>query len=1290
LAASGAGNIQFTTANVATTQVGQIVVTPVLNGCSGVADTFQIIISPRPLVNDVADVVQCSGQNVAVIFTGNQPAAIYDWTNDNPSIGLAAAGSGNLNFIGQNVLATPQTATITVTPHLDTCFGVAKIFRITIKPTPSVSATRDTILCGSMNVTLPFTTMPIAGATVSWTNANTAIGLAASGNGDVIFTTNNVTSIQTSQVIATPILNGCLGQNDTFNITISPTPTVNDMTDITKCGGDSLSFAFAGSIASAVYNWTNDNPTIGLPASGTGNLNFKTAQVSTNQTATITVTPTLNGCNGTPKIFKINVKPTPSVSATSDTIVCGTTPLTIAFSGNQAGSNFEWTNSNPLIGLTANGIGNISFTTGAVAVLQTGQIVVTPVLNGCYGQKDTFNLSVTPSPTVDDVANRTICGGDNLLVPFTGSQSSALFSWTNDNPSIGLAAAGTGDLNFISTNATTTQTAHISVTPTLGACIGATKTFTITIKPTSSVLATLDTTFCGDMAAAVNFTTNLSGTTVSWTNSNPAIGLAASGVGNIAFTTANVSTAQTAQIIVAPNLNGCTGAKDTFALQVTPTPIVFTVADQTYCGSEIVAVNFGSNVPNTTFTWINDNPNIGLAATGSGNLSFITNSSMTTQVAFISVTPTIGGCAGVPKTFKITVNPTPTITPTADQQVCTGQAVRLNFAADMSGTVFNWTNNNTRIGLATAGTGNIRINAAPSVSTVQTGTVIVTPEAVGCLGKPDTFTIKVSPTPIMDVVDDITICSGDSIDVAFAGSQAGITYNWEHTNTLISLPQSGTGDIAARITSNSTATQIVTITVTPTLNGCVGLAQTFVLTVKPAPKVTIPLDTAVCAGQSLAFFFGKNISGATVSWTNDNPTTGLGASGTGDIPIFTTINNSTVNVSSNLTIKATYRGCVGDAKNLRFTVKPLPQMAAVADQIRCANEPLCILFSSLQDSTAIRWTNNLPQIGIPANGQDSVKTAALNGGLTAVTATITRSPIREGCVGASDSFKITVNPIPAVATVDSIAICSGQSLNISMTGNVTGTTFNWVNLDSIGGLALSGSGDISAASVTAPPTATVARIVVTPMANGCLGTAKTIKVLIKGRPTIDTVANQTVCAGQPIVINFTTQPNGGIVNWTNDNPSIGIAASGTGNISLATSINTELIPQVAHFQAFSQVMGCGSESGTAFSVTVLQYPVMDSVSNVGACFGDPLSKIFSSTLSGTSFEWTNDNPQIGIPASGVGELNIQQLANPTNSILTATITVTPVLNGCRGLPRTFKIVVAPHKKIGIGVKVERF
>jgi hypothetical protein len=81
----------------------------------------------------------------------------------------------------------------------------------------------------------------------------------------------------------------------------------------------------------------------------------------------------------------------------------------------------------------------------------------------------------------------------------------------------------------------------------------------------------------------------------------------------------------------------------------------------------------------------------------------------------------------------------------------------INFSGFVPGTVFNWTNNTTSIGLAASGTGNIasftatNTGSAPVVATI-TVTPSYTNAGTTCTGTPITFTITVNPTPSVNLI----------------------------------------------------------------------------------------------------------------------------------------------------------------------------------------------------------------------------------------------------------------------------------------------------------------------------------------------------------------------------------------------------------------------------------------------------------------------------------------------------------------------------------------------------------
>ncbi|MBK9484996.1 MAG: hypothetical protein IPO01_07215 [Chitinophagaceae bacterium] len=100
-------------------------------------------------VNPVANQTVCNNTaTTAINFTGT--ATTFNWTNNTPSIGLAASGTGNIaSFTAVNVAATAVTATITVTPSTGACTGTPISFTITVNPSPVVNVTPATS-CGGV------------------------------------------------------------------------------------------------------------------------------------------------------------------------------------------------------------------------------------------------------------------------------------------------------------------------------------------------------------------------------------------------------------------------------------------------------------------------------------------------------------------------------------------------------------------------------------------------------------------------------------------------------------------------------------------------------------------------------------------------------------------------------------------------------------------------------------------------------------------------------------------------------------------------------------------------------------------------------------------------------------------------------------------------------------------------------------------------------------------------------------------------------------------------------------
>ena len=331
---AGSGDLIFTAQNPTNMNIfGGGHVFAWLGGCQGAWYTWAVNVKPAPSVDPIPDLTVCGGESVGVVFEGS-PGATFTWTNDNPAIGLAASGSGNIVFTAPKVPG-PQTATVTVTAHhtLNDCTSQPVSFQITVNGTV-VDDPPNITVCPGEPVNVNFTG---TGSSYTWTNTNSFIGLSGDGMGNISFIAEGTPQQQTAVVTVTP--QPCPFASQSFTITVLPAVFVNPPPNIEVCGGQPVNIPLTGS-AGTTFNWTNSNPAIGLPDTGSGNIVFTAPKVLTTQTAIITVTPDKPGaCKGEPVYFTITVKSCCATDAgTLDTAaigVCGPKIVAVKHQGNQ-------------------------------------------------------------------------------------------------------------------------------------------------------------------------------------------------------------------------------------------------------------------------------------------------------------------------------------------------------------------------------------------------------------------------------------------------------------------------------------------------------------------------------------------------------------------------------------------------------------------------------------------------------------------------------------------------------------------------------------------------------------------------------------------------------------------------------------------------------------------------------------------------------------------------------------------------------------------------------------------
>ncbi len=554
----------------------------------------------------------------------------------------------------------------------------------------------------------------------------------------------------------------------------------------------------------------------------------------------------ISGCIDTLiKLIYVKVNNSPVASIIGDTIRCQSSRVTFTsiIQSVDTVNYYRWTSSNGVSG-SANSF-TVTFAQSGIFTIK----LITRTVNGCYDT--TFHqININPTPDVMQPPGQEICNGNfTLPINFTGSVTGTIFNWTNTAPIIGLAPNGTGNIpSFLaSSNGSSIANAGITVSPIANGCPGPSKIFIITVNPTPSVTQPINQTLCKNSSTvAITFTGAINGTTFNWTNSNTAIGLAASGSGNIPSFIVNSNGPNTtvATITVTPVANACLGIPKSFIITVHPTPDVFQPADQILCNNNTTtAIIFNGAVNGTTYNWTNTNSSIGLASSGSGNIpSFIANSnSSNTAVSTINVVPIVNGCPGLPKSFSLTVNPTPNVVQPINRAVCNGTIINaILFTGQVTGTTYKWVNNNATIGLAGSGTGDISSFTAINNSSISTSaTITVTPSTTDCPGAAKTFIITIHPTPSVVASNNVNVCMGNTTQLTASGAAQ---YSWTPVNNL-------SCDKCANPIAKPFDSVIYTVRGANTF-GCEAYDSVLIGVIKPFKMQVLPGDT-LCYGSSL-------------------------------------------------------------------------------------------------------------------------------------------------------------------------------------------------------------------------------------------------------------------------------------------------------------------------------------------------------------------------------------------------------------------------------------------------------
>lgn len=1226
-------------------------VIPSASSCAGNAFTVSVTVKPQPVINSMSSTI-CSGEIYTISpvtgTNGTVPVGTlyreWDGTSWLPPVSTI---SGTLS----NATSSLQSTTLIIEPTADGCTGQTFTATIFVNPRPALNTISLSICSGS---TFSSTPQDIAqgvvpsGTRYTWltpTGSGFSGGISQSSSVTSISGTlfNNTSGIVTATYQVQSSYLSCAGNTFTLTVDIYPSAAITGMSS-TICSGASFAVSPVDTTngrvpAGTLYSWTA--PTGSGFSNGasqttpvaiiTGALTNSTASL---RTAVYTITPVSGTCSGSSFSLVVHIQPKPAIQAMTAATCSGVgftvTPAVSGIGIIPAGTLYTWTS--PVGTGFSGGAASTSPSSAISGILEmtvnvptSATYVVTPQSGDCVGTAFTLVVVLQPKAVINPV-QISICAG----VTFTFSPENTLngivpdgtqYQWTSPTGTgfSGGAAQNTPQNNITGLLRNTSNgiaTATYTVTPVFGSCTSNTFTLTVTLYPQAFI-----SPFSGVTCTGVPF------------------GYTPSTSGD------NIIPSGTTYTWPAPSGSGFSGG----------------------------------TAQNTTVAII------------SGNL---TNSNASTVTAVYTITPVSGGCQGTVFSFTLQVSPIAAI-PSLSTVVCSGSIFNVQPTGPQQGTVpagtrYSWTapvapgiTGTVAGSMMSAISGNL-VNTTSSLASV---TYQVSPVSGSCAGTDFTLTVFVKPIATIGAMMTAT-CSGNSFTVSPQNTLNGIVpdgtkYNW-------GLPQ-GTGfsngavgnlqsSINGNLLNTTTATVTATYLVTPVSDNCTGSVFTLAVQVFPNPVLnSLAAGSPICSGSIFNYTPTSATSGTVFNWSYQPVSgliTGTPLTGTGNISqLLTNTTNSSITATYWYTITA--NGCTSPLTSaVTVQVKPTPTLSST---LTPPNIYTGTVFNYTATGnvggTTFSWTR-AALTAINNNTSGAGSSAIIQEVLTNNSKVLVAVPYRVQltAAGCSNTQTVTVNVVPDLvlsSTLTPAPVCSGTIFAYSATSEVSGVSFSWrrnpiASINSNTG----NNGSDAFIDETLTSSAIVPVPVIYDVTLSAFGLSNTqqVTVLVLPTPSADAISSQTICnQGAASPVNFTGRVAAANYNWTNSLPSIGLADSGSGNISSFTAINTGTIPVTARIEVTPISNSC---SGTpiSFSITVLPTPTISSpLTATAICSGTPFNYTVSSDVLGTTFTWQRESVT-GIVASGsltgTGSISQQILRNLTNGPIVQTYLYSLSAAGC--------------------------
>ncbi len=988
------------------------------------------------------------------------PNANYDWYYagaDNTIGGADDVFESN----DQNPTVSPITTSsyYVIITSAEGCTSTSNVLTVTVNaPADPIIVTNNLEICEGENVSSAFEAN-CNSLTVNWYSAASAGLLLGSGTTFTPAGTSVLAAGTYDYFAECQDSQGCISMNrTTFTLVVNETPPAPTAANQEICiGGMAAMVIPAGTSQTSNFTITGLSGSVGpQPSFDNADLVMAGLNVNTAGSYQFNVVEVIGTCVGPPAIFSVTVNPDPSAVAGVDpTPICEgqSKLLTADFAGANATYDWFYAGGDNTIGGTDDILESNNQNPTVTPAMTSSYYVIVTSSSGCVATSNLVTVTIN-TPTIATVVtnNLEICERELLATPFEAACSGSTVNWYN--APIGGALLGTGATFTPSTsNLPAAAYNYYAECQDNSGCTSPSRVvFTLTVKPSPDAPTVINQTLCaGEDAATFSPIGLTSGSTFNLIGLSSTVGPQATFT-NVDLTTAglDINTAGSYTFEVREVLNSCIGEPAILTITVTNAPPAIAGTDATpICVGDTKLLTADNGGNGTGYSWFYagaDNMIGGTDDVLESNLQNPNVSPITTSSYYVIVT-SANNCSSTSNLVTVVVTtPTDPVVVTDNLEICEGETLSTAFEASCNGASINW--------YTTASAG-VLLGTGPTfiptnTSNLAAGNYVYFAECQdiqGCTSNNRLeFNLTVNPSPVAPTVDNEQICenemapsivpTGTTTTSVFSitypdGTEVGAaaaTFTIANTNGFDNTT-AGTYDFSVREVTGSS---------------CTGLPTIFTITVNPTPPAVAGVDaTPICMGDSKLLTADNAGMGAAYDWYYAGADNMIG--GTDDI-LESNDQNPSVSpsvTSSYYVIVTSVNGCVATSNLVTVTLTTPADPLTITDNVEiCEGETLTTPLEANCGSTTVNWYSAAS--GGVLLGTGSTFIPANTSNLAAGTYSyFTECEDAQGCTSINRlEFTLIVNPEPQAPTVDSEALCVGETVpSIVPTGTSTASVF---------------------------------------------------------------------------------------------------------------------------------------------------------------------------------------------------------------------------------------------------------